>query len=144
MTNNSTIQIYYDGMCHLCSREIEHYKNLEGSENFIFVDITHPKFEAEKEGLNPIQVHKVMHVKNSDGQIKTGVEAFILIWENLSKYKRLSKLSKKPLIKPILSVCYYTFAFLRPYLPKKKSNCEQSPYCESRSNLNKKNKSKDT
>ena len=139
MIKNSNISIYFDGLYPLCSREIEHYKKQKGSENFRFIDITHPEFNAEKEGLDPVRVHKVMHVKTQEGQLITGLDAFICIWEFLPKYYWISKLANKTIVKSILNIGYQTFAVIRPYLPRKKSGCNQSPFCESHSHFSKKN-----
>ena len=91
----SRISVYYDGLCPLCSREIAHYRTQKGQENLYFIDITAPEFKAEVEGLDPYQIHKVMHVRNSEGHIKTGLDAFITIWENLPQYFWLGELAKK-------------------------------------------------
>ena len=126
----NTISIYYDGLCPLCSREIDHYRKQKGSENLLFIDITSPNFDPIKEGLDPLRVHQVMHVRTSDGQIKTGVDAFIVIWKNLPKYHWLSRWAQKSLVRPILNMGYLAFAFVRPYLPRKSRECEKSPYCD--------------
>jgi predicted DCC family thiol-disulfide oxidoreductase YuxK len=128
-TPNSTLSIYYDGLCHLCSREIDHYRKQQGSERLRFVDITHVDFNAAKEGVDPVKVHKVMHVKNNKG-IYTGVDSFIEIWRYLPKYKTAAKVAQNPLVKSLLKVGYSIFASVRPLLPKKEADCDQSPYCE--------------
>lgn len=127
------LSVYFDGLCPLCSREIEHYRKQQGSENLLFVDITALDFNAEREGLDPLKVHKVMHVKTSSGQLKTGVDAFVTIWEFLPKYFWLSKFSRLKFVRPLLDVGYHIFAFIRPYLPRKqRQDCEASPFCETR------------
>jgi predicted DCC family thiol-disulfide oxidoreductase YuxK len=132
-TSDNTLSIYYDGLCHLCSREIDHYRKQEGSNQFRFVDITHVDFDALKEGVDPVKVHKVMHVKNNKG-IYTGVDSFIEIWRYLPKYKTAAVVAENPMIKLILKAGYSVFAVIRPYLPKKEADCNQSPYCEIKEN----------
>ena len=128
----SRISVYYDGLCPLCSREIAHYRTLKGQEYFYFIDITAPEFKAEKEGLDPFQIHKVMHIRTSEGDIKTGLDAFITIWQNLPKYYWLARLASKSYLKPLLNLGYNIFAKLRPYLPRNTRDCLTSPYCETR------------
>ncbi len=124
------LNIFYDGLCPLCSREIGHYRGLPGSEKLRFVDITSPDFDAKNEGLDPVQVHKVMHVRTADGKIKTRVDAFVEIWRYLPKYQKLIPLAENKLIRPFLNFGYEVFArVIRPILPKNK-DCNQSPYCE--------------
>lgn len=123
-------EIYYDGLCKVCSAEIEHYKKQKGAHKFVFVDITHSSFDAEKAGLDPFQVHKVMHVRSPDGQIHTKVDAFRAIWKELPKYQWLYKLSEITPFRKTMDLGYVAFAKIRPFLPRKSADCSQSPYCE--------------
>lgn len=126
--NDKSIAIYYDGLCHLCSREINHYKKMKGSENIEFVDITDSLFHADNVGLDPIQIHKSLHVKDRSGAIHTGVNAFICIWSELPALKFLVPMARCKPIHWILEKVYTLFAKVRPLLPRK--SCESSPYCE--------------
>lgn len=122
------ITVYYDGLCHLCSREINHYKTMSGSEKIQFVDITSALFSAKKEGLNPQAIHKIIHVRDQSGNIKLGVDAFICIWQQLPALSIAAKLAEIKLIKFFLRFFYAIFAIIRPWLPKK--SCQNSPFCE--------------
>lgn len=123
-------KVYYDGLCRLCSKEIDHYKSQKGSENLIFIDITDPSFDAQKEGVDPVRVHKVMHVRRADGSLATEVDAFIEIWKHLPKYHWAHSAAQTLIVRKALDVFYVLFALVRPYLPKKKRDCDTSPYCE--------------
>lgn len=124
------IKVYYDGLCHLCFREMEHYKKQKGSENIDFVDISSPNFNAVSENLDPKEVNKIMHARDAQGKIHTRIDAFIVIWNALPRYRKISRIASSPFIKPVLEGGYSIFAFLRPYLPKRNSGCETSPHCE--------------
>lgn len=126
--NTKNICIYYDGLCHLCSREINQYRKMKGSENIAFVDITGSHFDANKAGLDPVKVHQSLHVRDKSGALHIGVDAFVRIWSELPSLKFLVPIAQ---IKPIyaaLNYLYTGFAQLRPLLPRK--SCESSPYCE--------------
>lgn len=125
-------KVYYDGLCVLCSKEIDHYRRQTGSDSIDFIDITSPQFDAASEGLDPFLVHKVMHVKTPSGELKTEVDAFIAIWEQLPKYKKLATLAQRKSVHCVLNFGYKGFVVIRPYLPRKKQGCENSPYCETR------------
>lgn len=129
MTQNR-IQVYFDGLCHLCSREIDHYRKLKGSEQIEFVDITAPDFDPRKSGLDPVRVHREMHVRKSDGSLAIGVDAFIAIWDTLPRYQFAARLARNRIPHALLTAGYKVFARVRPYLPRKKSDCNNSPYCE--------------
>lgn len=126
------IKVYYDGLCRVCSREIDHYKSQTGAENIIFVDICATGFDPLKEGLDPLQIHKEMHVRRSDGRLATRVEAFVVIWEALPKFRYLARFARQRQIRGCLEAGYSIFAKIRPWLPRKKASaeCQDSPYCE--------------
>lgn len=122
------ITVYYDGLCHLCSREINHYRTMAGAENIQFIDITSNDFDAAKENLDPHEIHRNMHVRDRQGELRLGVDAFICIWNELPALRFLAKLAKTGAIHSVLEVLYAGFAKVRPFLPRK--SCDNSPYCE--------------
>jgi len=116
---NNKVKIFYDGLCHLCSYEMEHYQKLSGSENLEFVDITHPDFVASDYNLDPTQVQKALHVIDKDGHLRTAVDAFIAIWETLPGYISVARIASVKPVKAIMTLGYHAFAKIRRYLPKK-------------------------
>lgn len=128
--NAHKLQVYYDGLCKVCSFEIEHYKKQKGSEHIAFVDIVKPEFDAKKVGLDPLLVHKYLHAKTEHGQIVSGVETFRLIWQKLPQYQWAYKASNNRIVNSALQVGYQIFVRLRPFLPRYKDQCKDSPYCE--------------
>jgi predicted DCC family thiol-disulfide oxidoreductase YuxK len=132
MKEKQNLKVYYDGLCRLCSREIEHYKSQVGSDKIDFVDICTPGFDANQEGLDPFAIHKVMHVRRLDGTLAIRVQAFIEIWKVLPRYRKLALIASVPAINKSLEISYSIFARIRPLLPRKKADldCSDSPYCE--------------
>lgn len=124
------LSVFFDGLCPLCSREIDHYRTQAGSDRLEFVDITEASFDAEREGLDPRRVHKVMHTRDDRGNLYTGIGAFVAIWDVLPKYKWLAKLARNGAVRPLMDVGYNVFAAIRPYLPRRTRECEASPYCD--------------
>jgi predicted DCC family thiol-disulfide oxidoreductase YuxK len=124
--------VYFDGLCVICSREIDHYRRSRGADQIDFVDICGVGFEASAHGLDPFAVHKVMHVKRPDGSLATRVDAFIAIWETLPGYSWLSRFARVRPIRWVLEIGYDFFVWIRPSLPRRKATaaqCETSPYC---------------
>jgi predicted DCC family thiol-disulfide oxidoreductase YuxK len=113
--------IYYDGACHLCSREIEHYRKIDKADALEFVDIADPGFDASAHGLDPIRVNQEMHVRDSKGKLHIAVQAFIEIWKVIPLYQKWVRVAENPLALPFLKVGYSAFAKVRPYLPKRKT-----------------------
>jgi predicted DCC family thiol-disulfide oxidoreductase YuxK len=120
------LNVYFDGLCPLCSREIEVYRKKDLLKQIHFVDIMSPSFDAEAEGLDPKKVHDVFHVKTPDGRILTRVDAFAEIWKTLPGFGLLRWVAEQPTLRPALDLGYRVFAKVRPYLPRKKGDavCE--------------------
>ena len=115
-------KVYYDGACHLCSREIDHYAKRDQQQQFLFIDISSPHFSAVGEGLDPVKVDQEMHVKTEDGKIFTGVDAFIELWRQMPGYAVMGRVASLPVVNSILKVGYFCFARIRPLLPKRKDH----------------------
>jgi predicted DCC family thiol-disulfide oxidoreductase YuxK len=113
------LTLFYDGLCPLCAREIAHYRRLLSDEEAGFLDITDPDFDARQHGLDPAAVHRVMHVKVGD-EVRTGVEAFLAIWDAIPRYRWAARLGRLPGVRPLLSLGYAAFARLRPLLPRRR------------------------
>jgi len=119
------LEVYFDGLCRVCSREIEYYRKKEVQGQIRWVDITAPEFSASNEGLDPLEIQKVMHVRDSEGRLHTGVAAFIEIWKVIPGFRPVARLASCKPIRPVLDVGYQVFAKIRPYLPKRKrSDCD--------------------
>ncbi len=121
------LRIFYDGLCPVCSKEIELYRRHPLSTRLQFVDIAESQFDAESEGLNPETVQQKFHVKK-DGQIIQGVDAFVEIWKTLEMWKALQWAATSKLTRPFFELGYWGFTKVRPFLRKK--NCDTG-VCES-------------
>ena len=121
--------VYFDGACHLCSREIEHYRRKDKEGRLAFVDIADPHFDARREGLDPQEVHREMHVKLASGEVKKAVLAFTSIWRELPGYGWLSPLVEAFPVYPLAYAGYQVFARIRPYLPKRQRDACENGAC---------------
>lgn len=126
--NQESLTVFFDGLCHLCSREIDHYRKMKGAEKILFVDITAAEFNANREGLDPKKVHESLHARAADGSTHIGVDAFIQIWLRLDSLLWLAAAARLAPVRWSLGKAYALFAKIRPLLPRK--SCASSPYCE--------------
>jgi predicted DCC family thiol-disulfide oxidoreductase YuxK len=115
--------LFFDGSCHLCSREIQHYAKIAPEGVLEYVNIADPDFDAEAVGLDPTKVEKFFHVQLPSGEIRQGLEAFIAIWEALPQYRKLAIVARLPVIYQAMGLGYRCFALVRPLLPKKTGVC---------------------
>jgi len=115
------LTVYFDGLCRVCSAEIEHYRRRDREERVRWVDIADPHFSAEAEGVDATRVHRVMHAKDAEGRFHTEVDAFIAIWKVIPGFHWLAGLAGLGVVRPALDLGYQAFVKVRPYLPRKKS-----------------------
>jgi predicted DCC family thiol-disulfide oxidoreductase YuxK len=77
------VQVFFDGACPICSREVKHYRARDRHGRIEWIDIANPAFHAPAYGLDPARVQQMMHARLSDGRVVTEVRAFVKIWEVL-------------------------------------------------------------
>ena len=119
--SDSKVTIYYDGQCHLCSREIDHYKTFPTADRVIWKDIADPRFDAQAEGRSLEEFNRAIHLKRTSGEFVVGVDAFLELWEALDRFGGLAKIMNSKLGRPVFDLGYAAFARLRVYLPKRKN-----------------------
>ena len=112
-------EIFYNGSCSICAPEIRMYKkiitneNVEGSNQLDFVDIS----VSVPDEFSKEDMLKRLHAKLPNGDIVSGVPAFIALWKQVPGFKGLAFLINLPIIK---SVAIFTYdKILAPTLYKR-------------------------
>ena len=119
---DNKLDLFYDGACHLCYREVKHYHDLDSAKRLNLINIADPSFEPGKYNLDRKSVNKHMHARDQEGVLYKGVDAFIEIWKRIPRYSFLVRPAELKIVKPLLKAGYFVFAEFRPYLPKR--SCE--------------------
>jgi predicted DCC family thiol-disulfide oxidoreductase YuxK len=105
-------KVYYDDDYYVCSIEINALRKKGEKCGIEFIDI------ADKDFGNP-EPYMVEMIGQFDGEETVGAETFIKMYETIG-FKKLVWISRLPLIKQIMDLVYYIFAYyIRPSLPKK-------------------------
>lgn len=102
--------VFYDGQCPLCSREIAHYRRLQGAQHLRWIDITGEEDTLREYGLRPEVAMKRFHVLDSDGHWQTGAWGFAELWSHLPAYKWLARTLRALHLLPMLDRIYTRFA----------------------------------
>jgi predicted DCC family thiol-disulfide oxidoreductase YuxK len=103
------MEVFYDGACPICSREMEMVRKLDRSQSIQFTDIASPEFEAAACGLDPTAIDNVIHAKLDDGVVVTGVEVFRQLYSRLG-FSRAVAVTRKRWVARLLDVAYAWFA----------------------------------
>lgn len=103
------LQVFFDGGCPLCSREVALLARRDRRRLIEFIDIAAPGFDAAAWGREPAQFMAAMHARLPDGSWAVGVEAFRNIY-GLLGFRRLVALSRLPGLRQLLDAAYRVFA----------------------------------
>lgn len=104
------ITVFYDGKCGLCSREINHYKKIAPQGIFNWQDVTQTTHRLNQSGIKLSDALKNLHCETADKKIYIGVDAFIVIWQQLKGWVYLSQLVSLPFIYQLVKIGYKIFA----------------------------------
>jgi predicted DCC family thiol-disulfide oxidoreductase YuxK len=112
MSKNQRIEVFFDGACPICSREMAMVRKLDRNNEIACMDIAARDFDASDFGLDADALNRQIHGRLGDGRIVTGVEVFRQLYGILG-FRRLVALSRRPWIAGLLDRCYATFAKYR-------------------------------
>ena len=122
------LQVFFDGSCPLCSREIDHYRRQDRRQRLEPIDISTPGFDPQRYGISMEAFMAELHAIDRAGTVYRGVAAFRAIWQAFPEkivYRIMGRLVGLPLVEPLASWAYRLFARLRPHLPGRKQNCDR-------------------
>jgi predicted DCC family thiol-disulfide oxidoreductase YuxK len=122
------LQVFFDGACPLCSREIDHYRRQDHQQRLEAIDISAPGFDPQKYGISLEAFMAELHAIDQAGTVYRGVAAFRAIWQAFPEkivYRAMGRLVGLPLAGRLAAMAYRIFARLRRHLPGRKSGCDQ-------------------
>jgi predicted DCC family thiol-disulfide oxidoreductase YuxK len=106
------IQVFYDGGCPVCSREIGYYRARPGAEGFEWVDVNGPA-PALGPGLSREAALARMHVRLADGTLVHGAAAFAAMWRQMPGFRALGVLLAIPPFGTLAELGYRGFLMIR-------------------------------
>lgn len=107
------ISVYYDGKCGLCSREIGYFKKRPSKQAIVWHDIASDPSALAGTGLCQADALLYLRVRDGAGDLKTGVDAFIVLWSQFAGWSVLARLVSLPGTYSFTSWLYRHFAHRR-------------------------------
>jgi len=108
---DTSTELFFDGDCPLCAREIALRRRLDRRGEVRFTDIAAPGFDASVVGVPWERLMGTIHARRADGALVTGVEAFREVYAALGiGLSPLVALSRLPGISHGLDAAYGLFA----------------------------------
>jgi predicted DCC family thiol-disulfide oxidoreductase YuxK len=108
------LTVYFDGSCPLCRREISLYQSLSSKQLLQWVDVSAPT--ALPCGLTCELAMQRFHVRDAQGRLYSGAEAFSVLWRCFSGWRVLGWMTAVPPLSWLAEAAYRLFLPVRPRL----------------------------
>lgn len=106
---NWVLQVFFDGDCPLCLREINMIRKLDRKNRVSFVDIAAKEFQPDDYKITLDQLMAEIHARLPDGSWITGVEVFRVLYGAVG-FRWLVPVTRLPGINGVLNWGYRVFA----------------------------------
>jgi predicted DCC family thiol-disulfide oxidoreductase YuxK len=102
------ITVFYDGACPSCIRDRQHYEKWAGQagEPVCWFDLTGQEERLRELGIDPRKALTELHVLDEHRQIRSELDAYILLLAKIPWLKPLAWLIGRPWIRPWLARLY--------------------------------------
>jgi predicted DCC family thiol-disulfide oxidoreductase YuxK len=102
-------EVFYDGACPLCTREVLWLRRRDQRDRIRFTDIADPKFDPTSLGLSWAALMERIHGRMPDGSLVLGVEVFRQLYAAVG-FRRLVAATRLPGVSQLLDLGYRSFA----------------------------------
>ena len=103
------VEVFYDGACPLCMREIAMLKRKDRKQRIRFTDISSPDFDASVVGISWAALMDRIHGRLPDGTLIEGVEVFRRLYAAVGAGPLVAA-TRLPLLSQLLDLSYRAFA----------------------------------
>jgi predicted DCC family thiol-disulfide oxidoreductase YuxK len=103
------LEMFYDGECPLCAREVRMLRRFDRASRIVFTDIAAPTFEPGALGLTQAALMASIHGRLPDGRLIEGVEVFRRAYAAIG-FGPLVAITRWPGLRQLLDRAYDLFA----------------------------------
>lgn len=103
------IEVFYDGVCPICVREIRFLRRLDRKGQIRFTDIAAADFRASDYGITLKAFNSEIHGRLPDGTWIRGVEVFRVLYTHIG-LRPLVWITRLPIVSNLLDRAYRIFA----------------------------------
>lgn len=123
------VEMFHDGECPLCRREVSLLRRLDRRGRIKFTDIAAPDFDPGPLGIDRQTLNREIHARLPDGTWITGVEVFRRVYAAVG-FRCLVTLSRLPVLSQALDLGYRVFARNRLRLTGRCSSAGAAGTCD--------------
>lgn len=107
------VQVYFDGDCPACSRQMDRCRQLAGPEAMDFVDVNRDMSALAADGVSYEAALTRLYVRDPQGRLHKGIGAYAVLFGELPRYRWLARLLRLPGVGLLLDRIYVAGARLR-------------------------------
>jgi predicted DCC family thiol-disulfide oxidoreductase YuxK len=122
--SNWQIEVFYDGACPLCRREINFLRRRDKHQNILATDISEETFEPSCIGIPMSDLMDHIHGRSADGTILKGVDVFRQLYSAVG-FGWIIPITRLPGIRHVLDAAYDVFARNRLRLTNRGAECKR-------------------
>jgi len=111
------VEVYFDGSCPMCRREIAVYQNITPDQPIAWVDVSKPDTPLPQ-GQSKEQLMARFHTRTAQGELLSGAAAFVHVWAQLPGWRVLAWLAKVPGMLWLMEKAYNGFLPVRPTIQR--------------------------
>jgi predicted DCC family thiol-disulfide oxidoreductase YuxK len=105
-------EVWYDGECPVCRREIGLYRGFTDLGHVDWRDVSDPAVPTGSIGR--AEALRRFHVRLADGRVVAGAAAFIALWRDTRHLAWLARLIDRWPLRPLFDLAYSAFLAVRP------------------------------
>jgi len=117
MTMQAEFEVFFDGDCPLCKREIAWLQRKDKGSKIQFTDIAAADFDAASYGKTHADFMASMHGRFPDGRWTEGIDTFDSLYRLLG-WGWVVAWTRWPIVRPVMDRVYRVFAWYRPWLSR--------------------------
>ncbi|MEM9011317.1 MAG: DUF393 domain-containing protein [Pseudomonadota bacterium] len=110
-TSNAASEVFFDGGCPICRREIGVYQRMAGLKTVAWTDISAEEWSSAE--LDRDAALRRLHVRRADGELVSGARAFLAIWRRNPRLAPVARLLDRQPFVAVLEGGYRTFLIVR-------------------------------
>ncbi|MEM8798771.1 MAG: DUF393 domain-containing protein [Pseudomonadota bacterium] len=100
--DNGSFCTYYNGACPVCSSEMKRYMadDAEAGGRLAWTDVSSDENVAllDELGITQDMAYRYLYVRDENGTLLRGVDAFAAIWERLPQWRFMAKIIRLPVV----------------------------------------------
>lgn len=110
--NANKVNVYYNSACPVCKAGINSQKGKSLGCEIDWNDVHRNNELVDQIDRSLPTVRKYLHLTDQHGQLKVGMEAFLVLWKNSPREQWLYRFFSLPVVRQLSQAAYFVFANL--------------------------------